>query len=134
MNKSTIQKEFICKSIRSSGPGGQNVNKVSSKVVLTFSIAESEGLSEEEKVLLLKKLSTRLTKDGALVLSSDETRSQYKNKLKVTERCFEILVKGLRKPKKRTPTKPTKSSIKRVKENKKRRSDIKKSRRKPGLD
>lgn len=134
MNKPTIEKEFVFKSVRSSGPGGQHVNKVSSKVVLSFNLVESEGLSEEEKDLLLAKLSPRLTKDNVLVLSCDETRSQIKNKLKVVDRCFKILKAGLARQKKRKPTKPTFSSIKKTRENKKRRSDIKKSRRKPGLD
>jgi ribosome-associated protein len=134
MNKSIIQNEFTFKAVRSSGPGGQHVNRVSSKVVLSFNVVDSEGLREEEKELLLVKLASRLTQDNVLILSCDETRSQFKNKLKVIERCFQILKQGLYKEKKRKPTKPSKSSIRRVKENKKKRSDIKKSRRKPGLD
>ena len=95
MDKSTIQNELSFKSVRSSGPGGQKVNKVSSKVVLSFDLINSKGLNPDEKGLLLTRLSSRLTKDNLLVLSCDETRSQLKNKLKVVERCFKILQEGL---------------------------------------
>ena len=70
MDKSIIASEFSFKAVRSSGAGGQNVNKVSSKVVLTFDLVNSKGLSEEEKMLLQTKIATKLTQDGILILTN----------------------------------------------------------------
>lgn len=106
------------------------MNKVSSKVELTFDVPASEGLSDVEKERLLEKLRTRLTNNGVLILHCDEARSQHKNKDLVIKRFFEVLRKALVVPKKRKPTKPTKSSIeKRLKSKKK--SAEKKANRKP---
>ena len=82
MDKSIIVSEFSFKAVRSSGAGGQNVNKVSSKVVLTFDLVNSKGLTDEEKILLQIKIATKLTQDGILILTSEEDRSQLKNKEK----------------------------------------------------
>ena len=131
MNKDSIVSELQFKAVRSSGAGGQNVNKVSSKVILSFNIANSSGLSEEEKMLLLEKLANRISQEGILQLSSDEDRSQLKNKEIVTKRFFELLSKSLRKPKIRKETKiPKKVKEKRLKE-KKKSSEMKESRKKP---
>ena len=134
MNKETLIKELSYKAIRSSGAGGQHVNKVSSKVVLSFDIFNSEGLSNREKSQLYKTIANRLTSEKILLLSCDDSRSQLQNKTKVIQRFFEILKSGLFVAKRRIASKPSKSSIKRVKEKKKRRSDLKNSRRKPSLD
>ncbi len=131
MNKEILLKELQFKAIRSSGTGGQHVNKVSSKVVLSFDVKQSEGLSNKEKYLLYKSWSSRLTNKDMILLECDEVRSQLQNKQKVITRFFELLTSGLFVPKRRITTKPSKSSIKRVKEKKKRRSDLKNSRRKP---
>lgn len=115
---------------RSSGPGGQHVNKVSSRVELRFDIKASGLLSPDEKELIFVKLAKRINNSGELILACQTERSQYENKEKVTERFFRLLVKSLTPQKKRTPTRPTRASrIKRVEskrkhaEKKKRRSD-----------
>jgi ribosome-associated protein len=122
------------KAVRSSGAGGQNVNKVSSKVVLTFDIELSQGLREEEKELLKVNLSSRLTTDFVLILNCDEDRSQFRNKEIVTKRFLEVIKKGLEVPKIRKATKIPKSAIRKRLKNKKSASQIKQNRRKPNLD
>lgn len=123
--------ELQYKAVRSSGAGGQNVNKVSSKVVLTFDLKKSQAFSEEEKVLLETNLSSRLTSDLILILNCDEDRSQFKNKEIVTKRFLELIKKGLFVPKTRKATKIPKSVIKKRIKDKKNLSEIKQSRRKP---
>lgn len=129
-----IISELQYKAVRSSGAGGQNVNKVSSKVLLSFDLKNSLGLSEEEKVLLEKNLSSRLTSDSILILNCDEDRSQLKNKEIVTKRFLELIRKGLIVPKIRKATKVPKSVIKKRIKDKKNLSDLKQSRKKPNLD
>ena len=119
------------KAVRSSGAGGQNVNKVSSKVVLTFDLENSQALSEEEKALLETKLSSRLTSGQILILNCDEDRSQLKNKAIVTKRFLDIITAGLHVPKIRKATKIPKSVIRKRIKDKKNVSEIKKTRRKP---
>ncbi|MFH7012186.1 alternative ribosome rescue aminoacyl-tRNA hydrolase ArfB [Flavobacterium sp. FlaQc-52] len=134
MNTEKIQSELNFKAVRSSGAGGQNVNKVSSKVVLTFDLNASDSLSEEEKMLLKANLASRLTSEGMLILNCDEDRSQIKNKDLVVKRFFEIIKKGLFVPKVRKATKIPKAVIKKRIKEKKNISEIKQSRRKPNLD
>lgn len=131
MNKEILIKELQFKAVRSSGAGGQHVNKVSSKVMLSFDLLNSAGLSVTEKERLYKRLSSRLTAEKVLILECEETRSQLQNKERIIIRLFELLKKGLFVPKKRIASKPSKASVKRGKDKKKRRSDLKSSRRKP---
>lgn len=91
MDQEIIINELTFKTARSSGPGGQNVNKVSSKVILYFSLQESQGLTESEKTTILTKLSSKLTSEGTLIISCEETRSQLKNKELVIKRLITIL-------------------------------------------
>jgi ribosome-associated protein len=126
-----IISELFYKAVRSSGAGGQNVNKVSSKVVLTFDLKNSQALSEGEKALLETKLSSRLTSEQILILNCDEDRSQFKNKAIVTKRFLDIITAGLHIPKIRKATKIPKSVIRKRIKDKKNISEIKKSRRKP---
>lgn len=126
-----IISELQYKAVRSSGAGGQNVNKVSSKVVLSFDLKNSQALSEEEKALLETNLSSRLTTDLILILNCDEDRSQLKNKEIVTKRFLELIKKALIVPKIRKATKVPKSVIKKRIKDKKNVSEIKKTRRKP---
>lgn len=126
-----IISELQYKAVRSSGAGGQNVNKVSSKVVLSFDLKNSQALSEEEKALLEINLSSRLTADAILILNCDEDRSQLKNKDIVTKRFLELIKKALIVPKIRKATKVPKSVIKKRIKDKKNISEIKKTRRKP---
>ena len=131
MEPSKIKSELQFKAVRSSGAGGQNVNKVSSKVVLSFDLKNSQALSEEEKMRLETKLSSRLTSDLVLILNCDEDRSQLKNKAIVTKRFLDIITLGLHIPKIRKATKIPKSLIRKRIKDKKNVSEIKKSRRKP---
>lgn len=134
MEIQTILSEVKYKAVRSSGAGGQNVNKVSSKVVLTFDLHNSQAFSEEEKLLLETNLQHRLTSDSILILNCDEDRSQLKNKEIVTKRFLDILKKGLYVPKERKPTKIPKAVIRKRLKDKKNLSEIKQSRRKPNFD
>jgi len=119
MNKEKIIQEITLKAVRSSGAGGQNVNKVSSKIVLSFAINESFGLEESEKVRLSHKLTSRLTQSNVLILNCDEDRSQLKNKSIAIKRLFQILQNALTIPKERKETVVPKSVIrKRIKDKK----------------
>lgn len=113
---------------RSGGKGGQHVNKVSSKAELLFSLNNSAAFTDEEKSLLYKKLHKRLTEEGLLIITCEETRSQRKNKEIAIEKFTDLLKKSLVKPKPRKATKPTKASREKRIDNKKRRSEIKKNR------
>lgn len=134
MDSDKIISELSFKAVRSSGAGGQNVNKVSSKVVLSFDLNASQALSEEEKLLLQTNIASRLTTENILVLNCDEDRSQLKNKDIVIKRFLEIIKKGLYVPKVRKATKIPKSVIKKRIKDKKNISDLKQSRKKPNLD
>jgi ribosome-associated protein len=123
--------ELIFKAVRSSGAGGQNVNKVSSKVVLSFDLKKSNALSDEEKELVLLKLNSRLTTEGILILNCDEDRSQLKNKAILTKRFLDLIQKALIVPKIRKTTKIPKSVIRKRIKDKKNLSEIKKTRRRP---
>ncbi len=126
-----IMSELSFKAVRSSGAGGQNVNKVSSKVVLSFDLHHSQALTEEEKLLVETKLSSRLTTDAVLILNCDEDRSQFRNKEIVTKRFLELIKNALLVPKERKPTRIPKSVIRKRIKDKKNISEIKKTRRKP---
>lgn len=131
MDKEIILSELNFKAVRSSGAGGQNVNKVSSKVVLTFDVENSSGLLEEEKSLVLSKLSTRLTKENILILNCDEDRSQFKNKAIVIKRFFDLITQSLHIEKVRKATKVPKSVIRKRLKDKKTNAEVKKNRRRP---
>ena len=134
MEVQKIISEVNYKAVRSSGAGGQNVNKVSSKVVLSFDLNASQALSLEEKEWLLLKLAPRLTSENVLILNCDEDRSQLKNKEIVTKRFLEIIKKGLLVPKERKATKIPKSVIRKRIKDKKNISEVKKTRRKPDFE
>lgn len=132
-NLTTLFNEVSFKAVRSSGAGGQHVNKTASKVILTFNVEESSGLSEEEKHLLGKKMKSRLTLNNELILECSETRSQHKNKELVLDRFKQLILAGLVKPKTRKKTKPSRASkFKRLRK-KKMHSEKKSTRRKPEL-
>ncbi len=126
--------ELAITASRSGGPGGQNVNKLSTKVTLRWSVASSRALSDGRRARLFDKLASRLTKDGELVLSSDEGRSQFGNRRAVRERLVELVRQALHVPKARRKTKPTKASKRRRLEGKTQRSEVKRQRRRPGHD
>lgn len=129
-----IISELQYKAVRSSGAGGQNVNKVSSKVVLTFDLNASNALTEEEKERIKLKLASRLTSEDILILNCDEDRSQLKNKSIVTKRFLELIKNALVIPKIRKATKIPKSVIRKRIKDKKNVSEIKQNRRKPTHD
>lgn len=133
MDAVKIISELNFKAVRSSGAGGQNVNKVSSKVVLTFDLPNSLCLSEDEKALLSKRIKTKLTLEGILILNCDEDRSQLKNKEIVTKRFLKLIENALIVPKKRKPTKIPRSVIEKRIKAKRNTSEIKQNRKKPEL-
>lgn len=126
--------ELNFKAIRSSGSGGQNVNKVASKIELTFNLLESKALSEEEKFKLINKLRNRLSKENKLILQCEESRSQHKNKELVIYRFLELIKEGLRPERKRIPTKIPRSVIKKRLKTKRYLSNKKSNRKKPDLE
>ncbi|WP_298947326.1 alternative ribosome rescue aminoacyl-tRNA hydrolase ArfB [uncultured Polaribacter sp.] len=133
MHRENIIKELSFKAIRSSGAGGQHVNKTSSKIELTFDLQNSLSLTESEKLLLKNKLSSKLTKENVLILFCEETRSQHKNKELAIKRFLSLLKTNLTRKKKRKPTKPSRASLKRKAESKQRNSLKKAHRKKPKL-
>lgn len=134
LERDIILTELQFKAIRSSGPGGQHANKVSSKVELVFEVSNSKGLSEAEKSRILIKLKSKLTKENALLLQCDESRSQHKNKELIIKRFFDLLKTSLLVPKERKASKPSKSSIEKRLRAKKRAALKKVNRSKPNLE
>lgn len=128
LNKADLQKEVIFKTSRSGGKGGQNVNKVSSKVELLFDVNNSLLFNDDEKQLLLTRLQSRFNKDALVQVICDEERSQYLNKEKAIERLMAILSKALEIQKKRKPTKVSKAAKAARLDNKKKHSAKKESR------
>ncbi len=106
-----FENEFQFKTSRSSGPGGQNVNKVETKVELLFDIGSSMLLSEEEKNTLRSKLSNKIDQEDILHLTSQEKRSQTQNKERVIKKFYDLILKVFQKRKIRKATKPSKSAI-----------------------
>ena len=134
LNRASILKSCIFKAVRSSGSGGQHVNKVSTKVEIHFNIEHALGLSEEQKNTIILKLAYKLTKDKNLVITCQDTRSQKRNKDIAIYKLLQLLERTLQKDKKRIPTKIPKSvKIKRLK-SKRVNSERKFNRRKPDLD
>lgn len=126
--------ELVESFTRASGPGGQHVNTTDSAVLLRFDVAASPGLPDAVKNRLAVLAGSRLTKDGALTLRADASRSQEMNRREVRERLFELIREATIVPKKRRPTKPTKASQTRRVDAKKGRSQVKAGRGKVRVD
>jgi ribosome-associated protein len=122
--------ELIFTASRSSGAGGQNVNKVNTKVELRFIINTSLLLTDDEKQIILKKLSSKISQEGELIIVSQTERSQLKNKNKSIEKFYLLIEKALTPRKKRKPTKPTAASKEKRLEKKRILADKKISRKK----
>jgi ribosome-associated protein len=127
-----LDNEFIFSTSRSSGPGGQNVNKVSTKVELRFNLLLTSGFSEKEKELIFKKLKNKINKESEIILVSQSERTQLMNKVAVMEKFYDLISKALTLPLKRRSTRPTLvSKLKRL-DSKRNRSSLKKMRKQTG--
>jgi len=127
-----IEHEFIFSASRSGGPGGQNVNKVSTKVELRFDLRCSQYFSEEEKELLFRKLKNKINKEDEILLVSQSERTQLMNKNAVMQKFYDLVSKALTIPLKRRSTRPTQSSKLKRLESKRNRSELKKQRKQTG--
>ena len=130
LNFKNIFSEVEYKTSRSGGPGGQNVNKTETKVELRWNLYTSTSITEDERGKLISKLKNKLDLEGNIILTSSRTRSQLTNKEDVQQKFKDLLIKALTPTKKRIASKPTKGSIKRRIESKKKLGDTKQLRKK----
>ena len=121
ISESEVQEEFI----RASGPGGQNVNKVSSAVQLRFNVAQSPSLPEDIKQRLLKLAGRRVTADGVLIIAAKRYRTQSRNRDDAMDRLVALIRKAIELPKGRVKSQPSRASRERRLEDKRQRSKIK---------
>lgn len=121
--------ELSYKTSRSSGAGGQNVNKVETSVTVLWKVEDSQFFSEEEKILIQNKLKNRINSEGILQLTVSESRTQLQNKKIATEKILELVNISLIVPKKRLKTKPSKAKVQKRLDSKKKLSDKKENRR-----
>ncbi|MFA6403408.1 MAG: alternative ribosome rescue aminoacyl-tRNA hydrolase ArfB [Salinivirgaceae bacterium] len=129
--KEQLITEFSFAASRSSGPGGQNVNKVNTKVELRFILAQSKVLTDEQIQILTAKLESQLTTEGEILVVSQATRSQLKNKEDAIAKFIHLLQKALKPRRKRVPTKPSGTSVLKRLDTKKQLSQKKNLRKKP---
>jgi ribosome-associated protein len=131
LDEAELEEAFV----RASGPGGQNVNKLSTAVQLRFDVRRSSSLPNDVAIRLMQAAGSRLTQDGILVIIAQRHRTQERNRADARERLVEMIRDAATPPKRRRATKPTKASKQRRLESKKRRSDVKNLRQsRPGAD
>lgn len=130
MDVDRLLQEITFKTARSSGAGGQHVNKVESKVILLWDVTNSSSFTPQEKTLIRERLAHRITKEGILQMEDSSSRSQLSNKELVTSRFVDLVKTALRPTKKRIPTKTPKSTILKRLDRKKRQSQKKQQRKK----
>tara|TARA_R110002050_G_scaffold151445_10_gene278590 strand:- start:4776 stop:5180 length:405 start_codon:yes stop_codon:yes gene_type:complete len=134
VDTSLLKSELTYKYVRSSGSGGQHVNKVSSKAELYFDLKNSNVFNKEEKQMLLEFFNNRLTKDGVLMIACSDSRSQFRNKALVTQRFLGLIEDGLKKEKIRIATRIPRSVKKKRLKNKRINADKKANRKRPELE
>ncbi|WP_247232855.1 alternative ribosome rescue aminoacyl-tRNA hydrolase ArfB [Telluribacter sp. SYSU D00476] len=134
INPEQLHSELQFQTARSGGKGGQNVNKVETKVELRFDVPSSAVLSEEQKATLLEKLANKLTQEGVLVLYHQTERSQLANKDKVVQKFDRLIREAFIVQKKRKATRPTQASVVERLQKKQRKSAVKSMRRKPPIE
>ncbi len=127
-------RELTFEASRAGGPGGQNVNKVSTRVTLRFHVEDSTVLDGDQKSLVASRLASRINRDGEIVIHADEHRSQPRNREAARARLVALLDAALRRVRPRVPTRPTRTAVRRRLEEKKRRAEIKRARGDPGDD
>lgn len=123
-----LENEIEVTTARSSGPGGQNVNKTNSAIQIKFDIQNSQHLKVSEKAVLIQKLSSKLTKYFELIIRSEESRDQLQNKTMAKEKLRVLIMESLKVPKKRLKTKPKRSAVEKRLVSKNKRGEIKKMR------
>jgi len=123
-----LKREVSYRTSRSSGPGGQHVNKTETRVELRWNPGASICLDDQSKQMVISRLKKKLTDEGVLVMSCEQHRSQHRNREEVTERFFVLVMASMIAPKKRLSTKPTRSSREKRIKNKKLRGELKRSR------
>jgi len=123
--------ELTFKTSRSSGPGGQNVNKVETKVTLLFDLSNSPSLTDNETARIQAAMPGRINKDGVLRVTSSKYRSQSANREAATERFYGLILRALKPKKKRRKTRPSRMARQKRLDNKRKRSEIKRLRNQP---
>jgi ribosome-associated protein len=134
INSSLLGQELEFTASRSSGPGGQNVNKVNSKITLRWNVLSSAVVTEEERETILTKLKARISAEGVFILISQQKRSQLQNKEEAVHKLDELLKKAFTKKKLRKSTKPTRNSLQQRLNKKKKRAEKKQWRQKMNMD